>query len=144
MKRTPPPQFEVAVPNAAPDFDDDDDDFKEVFWPDFDALPGETPFVFKLRFTFTFSGYRIKRIEEVQTHPVVIILAVRQSAQHIADHRLFFKHIQNLLRGAGFCLRKDELTVSQTGGQILIAFQTGKWAPNFEEILREPQEDMAL
>ena len=144
MRRTPPSQFEVAAPNAAPDIDDDDD-FKEVFWPDFDALPGEKSIAFKLRFAFSCSGYRVTRVEEVETHPIVIIRAVQPDAGRIiADQRLFLRRIRDILLQAGFRPKRDELTVARSGHRVLIAFQTGKWAPNFEEILREPQEDMTL
>jgi len=139
MKRIPPLQFEAVTLNTAPDFDDDDD-IRDVYWPDFDPLPGETSVAFRLRFSFTCAGYRTTRIEEVKMPPVLVVRAVRKDARRIADHRLILGHIRELLRQAGFRLRRDELTVDQTGDRILVAFQSAKWEPNFEEILREPQQ----
>jgi len=139
MNLTLPPEVEATAPNAAPDYDDGDD-FKDVYWPDFDVEPGETPIAFRLRYAFTCAGYRVARIEEVKMPPVLVVRAVRRDARRMTDHRLFFGHVRELLRQAGFRLRRDELTVHQTGDRILVAFQSAKWAPNFEEILREPQE----
>jgi len=122
---------------------EDDDDFKDIYWPDFDPLPGETSIAFRLRFAFTVVGYKIRTIEECSTHPTWIIKAVRTSAPKIRDYKLFLQHIQALLRGAGFRLRRKELVVDQTGGRILVAFPSGKPAANIDEILREAEEDVA-
>ena len=114
-------------------------DALEVYFPD--PLPDESETAVKLRYSFTVEGYRVTRIEQAPTHPTVwIVRAVRTTAVKIPEHRHVFRHIQDLLRRAGFSLRHDELTVDQTGDRILVAFQYAKWAPNFEEILREPQE----
>lgn len=121
---------------------DDEDNFKDIFWPDFDATPGETPVTFKLRFTFSSAGYQTIRIEEVKTHPVLIVRAICKDIRRITDHKLFVRHMQDLLRQAGFNLRKDELTVDQTGDRILVAFLSGKPVLNFEKILRESHEDL--
>ena len=141
MKRTPPPQFEVAAPNTAPDIDDDD--IKDVYWPDFDTLPNETPVAFKLRFTFACAGYRAIKIEEAPTHPILIVHAKRKEARRISDHRLFFKHIQNLLCGAGFQLRRDELSVSQDKCGILVAFQWKDSPIDYAAGLRLAEQDAA-
>ena len=143
MKQKSSPPSQVHVPCPLADFDDDDDDFKDVFWPNFDMLPGETPVTFRLRFAFVCDGYRAIKVEEVQTHPIVIIRAVQPDAGRIVDHRLLLRHVQDMLCRAGFRPKRDELMVAPSGHRVLIAFQTGKWAPNFEEILREPQADMA-
>jgi len=134
-----PQEIEVTAPNAALSFDDDDD-IRDVYWPNFDPLPGETSVAFRLRFTFTCAGYRTTRIEDVKMPPVLVVRAVRKDARRMTNHRLFYRHIRELLRQAGFHLRRNELTVDQNGDRILVAFQSAKWAPNFEEILREPQE----
>jgi hypothetical protein len=99
-----------------------ENNFKDVFWPDFDALPGETSIAFKLRFAFSCSGYRVTRVEEVETHPVVVVRAVRKDARRVPDHRLLFRHIRDLLRQAGFCVKRDELIVDQTGDRVLASF----------------------
>jgi hypothetical protein len=121
---------------------DDDDDVRDVFWPDFDGLPGETPTVFRLRFAFECAGYEAIRIEEPQTHPVVIVRATQPESGRITDQRLLFRHVREILCQAGFRLKSDELTVALSGRRILIAFQTGKWVPNYEEILGEMEEDL--
>lgn len=122
--------------------DEEPEFFRDVYLPDFDPLPGETPVAFKLRFTFTCAGYRTTRIEEVATHPVVVIRTMQPDTGRIADQWLLMRNIRDLLCRAGFRPKRDELTVARSGHRVLIAFQTGKWTPNFEEILREPHEDM--
>lgn len=119
----------------------DAQDSIDVFYPEFDVLPGETPVAFNLRYAFMCAGYRVVRVEEVKTHPVVAVRVVRKHAAPINNQRLLFRLIRDLLRTAGFPLRRDELTVGQTGNRILVAFQSGKPAKNFEDILREPHED---
>ena len=138
-----PQKVEVAAPNVTPDFDEEGDYFKDIFWPDFETAPGETPIASRLRFTFACAGYRTMRIEEVATHPVVIIRAWQPDASRMADHWLLLRHVQDMLSRAGFRLKREELMVARSGHRLLIAFQTGKWVPNFEEILREPQDDLA-
>lgn len=59
------------------------------------------------------------------------------------DDRRYSQQIRELLRRAGFCPKRDELTVGRTGRRVIVAFQTGEWVPNFEEILREPDVDWA-
>ncbi len=141
MNLTLSPEVEVAAPNAELDFGDND--LKDIYWPDFDPLSGETPVAFKLRFTFTCAGYRTTRIEEVATHPVVVIRTVQPDTGRIANHQLLLQHVRDMLCQAGFHPKRDELTVDRSGHRLLIAFQSGKWVPNFEEILREPQDDLA-
>jgi len=140
MKKALPPQVEVAV-HKAMDFDDDDLEFlKDVY--DLN-LPDESGIAHRLRIVFTTAGYKIRTIEEVQTHPTWIIKAARISAPKIRDYKLFLQHIQALLLGAGFRLRRKELVVDQTGDRILVAFPSGKPAANVDEILREAEEDLA-
>ena len=79
----------------------------------------------------------------MKTHPVLIIRAIRECARRTTYQRAFWRHIRDILRQAGFKLKRPELTADQTGDRILVAFQSGKWKPNFEEILREHQEDLA-
>src|SRR5208283_2904811 len=107
-------QVQATAHNAAPDFDDDD--IKDVFWPDFDRLPDETVIAFRLRYAFTCSGYRVKQVEEAKTHPVVILHAFRKDAEQISDSRSVFEHVRGVLRSEGFRLRKDELVVDWTRG----------------------------
>jgi hypothetical protein len=123
MDRTLLQQSQVAEPDPLADLEDEDGYYKDVFHPDFDELPGETPIAFRLRYAFACSGYRLSRVVGSQTHPVLIVRAVRQSAMRIADQRSLVRHFQHLLRSAGFRLRRDELTVDQHGDRIMVAFQ---------------------
>jgi hypothetical protein len=123
------------------DFDDEEGYYKDLFHPDFDELPGETPISFRLRYVFTSNGYRFRHVEEVKTNPVLIVRVVRKDAPRITDQRLFFRHIQDLLRTAGFRLRKDELTIDQRGDRFMFAFLSGKPREDFRDILREREEN---
>lgn len=114
-------------------------DALDVYFPN--PQSGESEIAFRLRLAFEIEGYRVRRVELALTHPVVIVRAVHIDASRITDQRLLLRCIHDLLRRAGFQIRLDELTVARSGHRVLIAFQTGKWVPNFEEILREPQED---
>ena len=138
MKRT---DFTTALTSEEEEWDQED--AIDVFYPDFDMLPHETPVTFNLRYAFTCAGYRVGGIEEIKTHPVIVVRAVSKDAKLFPDHRLFFQHIQDLLRGSGFRLRRDELTVCQTGNRILIAFQSGAPSADIQEILRELHEELA-
>ncbi|HEV2435668.1 MAG TPA: hypothetical protein VG077_06680 [Verrucomicrobiae bacterium] len=133
MKRTSPPQFEVAALNTTPGFDDDG--FKDVFFPIFEVMPGETPIAFKLRFIFACGGYRVIKVEEVATHPVVVIRAVRKDARRVADHRLFFRHIRHILSQAGFRIRQGELIIDQTGDRVLVSFLWRNSLAQFNEAM---------
>ena len=137
MKRTPPPQFEVAVPNATPDFDDDDY-FKDVYWPD--LAPDESPTEFLIRHHFVGAGYEIKRIETVPTHPVLTILTKRKSAPLITDSRLLFRHIKDLLGRVGYSLRRDELIVNRNGDTILVAILLQRTPTGYVEELNPVEE----
>jgi hypothetical protein len=140
MKPTSLPPAEVVGSKAVQDFDDDDLEFlKDVYFPD---LPDESGIAHRLRIAFTTAGYKVRTIEECSTHPTWIIKAVRTSAPKIRDYTLFLQHIQILLRGAGFRLRRKELVVDQIGDRILVAFPSGKPAANVEDILRETEEDV--
>jgi hypothetical protein len=113
-----------------------------VLFADFDELPGETSIAFRLRYAFTSAGYRVMRVEEVETHPVMVVRAVRTTAQRIPGYQPFFRYIRDLLKRSGFPVKRDELTVDQVGNRILVAIPSGKPAVDFREILREPQEDL--
>ncbi len=108
-------------PVEANDFDWENN-FKDVYWPDVGAGPDEPPIAFKLRLGFACAGYRVMKVEEVETHPVVIVRAVRKDANRITDHRLFFRHIRDILRQAGFGVKRDELIVDQSGVRVLASF----------------------
>ena len=125
------------------DFDEGPEFFKDVHYPDFEELPGESSVAFRLRFAFASAGYTPIKIEEMRTHPIAIIKAIGPGTGRIADERLFRRQVRKILRQAGFQPKGEELTAGQTGYRILVAFMTGKWEPNFEEILREPHEDFA-
>ena len=141
MRRSSPYQSQAAVLDTAPDLSLDT--FKDILWPDVGTSPDEPPSAFRLRCAFTNAGYRVRNVEEVKTHPVLIIRAVRECARRTTDHRAFWRHIRDVLRQAGFKLKRAELTVDQTGDRILVAFQSRTWKPNFEEILREHHENLA-
>jgi hypothetical protein len=120
MKRKRTPGIDAAVPATTPDFDDDADFYKEVY--DCDWRVCESEIAYRLRVMFTSNGYAPKTIQAAPTHPIWIIRAKRKDAPRIADNRLFFKHIQKLLRDTGFRLRKDELNVTQERDSILVTF----------------------
>ena len=141
MKLTLPPRVEVATPNAAQDFDDEPGYYSDVYYPD--LLPDESETAYRLRVAFTSEGYATKTILAASTHPVWVIHAKRKDAPRIVDHRLFFKHIQNLLRGAGFQLRRDELSVSQDKCGILVAFQWKDSPIDYAAGLRQAERDAA-
>jgi hypothetical protein len=133
----------IQVPEADPvaDFDDEPGYYKDIFYPDFDELVGETSIAFKLRYAFTCAGYRVMRVEEVETHPVLIVRAIHTTAPRIPEYLPFFRYIRDFLKGSGFPVKRDELTVDQVGKRILVAIPSGKPAADFREILREPQVD---
>jgi hypothetical protein len=134
---------EMILPRAAKESDLEDIDkdwIKEIYFPD---LPGDESPEFLLKYHFECAGYAIKRIETAPSHPVIIVRAVRTTAPRIAEYEAYFSHLRDVVHRAGFRLRKDELTVDQKGAQILVAFQSGKPAADFMQILQEPQEDFA-
>jgi hypothetical protein len=140
MKRTSPPQTQVTEPDPLADFEDEDGYFKDIFYPDFDELPGETAIAFQLRYAFTCAGYRGVRVEEMKTHPVVVVRAVRQSARRINDDRLLFRHVRDVLRQGGFSVRGDELTVGQTGDRILAAFLLQRSPHGYVDAMNDAEE----
>ena len=115
----------------------------DVYHPQFDALLGETPVAFNLRYAFTCAGYLVVSVEETKTHPVLVVRAVRKDVKPIADRKLHFQHVRDLLRGAGFRLRRDELTVSQTGNRLLVAFHWHNSPVDYAAALRQAEEDAA-
>lgn len=102
MKRTPKERFNAVAPTVAPDFDDDQEFFREVYSCDWRLC--ESEIAYRLKVLFEASGYKPKKILAFPTHPVWEVRAKRTTALRIADYRLFFKHIQKLLGGAGFKL----------------------------------------
>jgi len=138
MKRTI-----ITSPSAEDDEEWDQQDAIEVYHPQFDALPGETSVAFNLRYAFASAGYWVSSVEEVKTHPVLVARFVRRDAEPINDQKLLFRHIRDLLRGAGFPLRRDELTVSQTGHRVLVAFQWHDSPVDYQAALRQADGDAA-
>ncbi|MGO8837582.1 MAG: hypothetical protein ACLQAH_05350 [Limisphaerales bacterium] len=133
----------VQIPNSTtePDFDDEPGYYCDVFYPD--LLPGEAETAYRLRVTFTSEGYSTKTILAAATHPVWVIQARRKDAPQIVDHRLLFRHIQNLLRRAGFHLREDELTIDRKGDSILVAFQWKDSPIDYAAGLRQAAQEAA-
>lgn len=141
MKKTPPPLGQADTPNTAPDFDVED--FKDLYWPDVGTLPGEPRCAFGLRCAFTSAGYKVRKVEEAETHPVLIIRAVRNDARRITDQRLFYRHVRDILRDAGFRLRRGELTVARTGNRILLAFRWPNSSIDYAAGLRRAEQEAA-
>lgn len=106
--------------NSTPDFDIED--FKDILWLDVGLAPDEPPIAFGLRCAFTNAGYRVRKVEEVEAPAVLIIRAVRKDARRTADRRLFHRYIRDILRRAGFGVKRDELVVDQTGNRVLVSF----------------------
>jgi hypothetical protein len=123
------------------DFDDEPEYYKDSYYPDFDSLPGETSIAFNIRYAFACGGYRVTSVEEVKTHPVLVVRAVRKDTKPVACRSLLFRHVRDLMRRAGFPLNRDELTVDQTGKRILVAFMSGAPPADIEAILREPHDE---
>ncbi len=121
----------------------DDDGIKDVFWPAIDILPGETPTIFRLRCHFTLAGYRVRKVEGCVTHPVLIVRAVRTTAQRFPDRRQFRRHIQGILNLADFQPKGDELTVDQTGDRILVALLWRDSPIDYAAGLRQAELDAA-
>jgi hypothetical protein len=112
-------QLPMADTRESDDFDDDE--FKDVFHPQFDELPGETSAIFNLRFEFAIAGYTA-RCREAETHPILVVRLTCQSAHVFPDEKLFTKFLQSVLRRAGHRLRPNELTVRRKGNSVLLAF----------------------
>lgn len=137
MKRT-----DVTTALTSEDEEWDRQDAADVHYPD--SQPGETEIAFRLRLAFEIQGYLVRDIREAPTHPVMIIRAVQGNAPRISDTRSFFRRVQGLLRDAGFPLRRrDELTVSQTGSRILVAFLRHNSPVDYHAALRQAGEGAA-
>jgi len=141
MNRTQRPEADVSARDDGLDFDSEPGYYTDVYYPD--QLPGEAETAYRLRVTFTSEGYATKTILAASTHPVWVIHARRKDAPRIVEHRLFFRHIQNLLRGAGFNLRGDELTIDRKGDSILVAFQWKGSPIDYAAGLRQAEQDAA-
>ncbi len=131
----------VTSPSADDDEEWDHQDAADVYYPD--TQPGETEISFMLRRAFESHGYLVRDIREAPTHPVVIIHALRGNAPRVSDLRSLFRHVHGLLREAGLLLRRDELTVNQTGNRILVAFQWQDSTMDYAAGLRQADEDAA-
>ena len=119
----------------------DRQDAADVYHPN--SLPGEPEIAFRLRRAFESHGYLIRDIRHAETHPVVVVRAVRGKARRIGDPRLFFRCALELLREAGILLRRNELTVDQRGNRILLAFPWRDSPIDYAAALRQADEDAA-
>jgi len=122
-------------------------DFKDVYWPDIAPLPGESEIAFRLRCVFTLAGYTVKQIVQTPVHPVWVLHTVCNTAPSITDNRLPVRHIRDLIRRAGFPVRRDEMSVHQNGDRLLVTFvepsaceryRNGVWNGDLTEFLDEP------
>jgi hypothetical protein len=118
------------------------DDLKEVFYPEFPELAGETCALFNLRFAFASNGYQA-RLQEAESHPVLIVRLTRRTAPLILDDELFCRHIQELLCHAGFPLPMKEITLSRKGDSTLLAFPWAHSATDYAAALRQAEADAA-
>jgi len=141
MKPAPPREIEAADLDATPDCDIED--FKDVYWPDVGTAPDEPPCAFKLRCAFANASYRVRKVEQAETHPVLIVRAVRTDACRIAAQWLLWRHIRNILRQAGFDVKRDELIIDQTGDRILVAFRWPDSPIDYAAGLRQAELDAA-
>jgi hypothetical protein len=121
---------------------DDGDDLKDVFHPDFLELPGETTALFNLRFAFASNGYQA-RLQEAESHPVLIARLTRRTAPLIPDDKLFRRHIKKLLCHSGFPLRMKEMTVSRKGNSVLLVFPWERSGTDYAAALRQAEADAA-
>lgn len=136
-----PPEVGIVASKAELDFDDEPGYYNDVYCPD--LLPGEAETAYRLRITFTSEGYETKTILAAATHPVWVIRAKRKDAPRIVDQRLLFRHIQKLLRGAGFDLCRDELTIDRKGDFVLVAFLWKQSSVDYAAGLRQAEQDAA-
>jgi len=121
---------------------DDGDDLKDVFHPEFPEEPGETSAMFNMRFAFACNGYQA-RLKEAESHPVLIVRFTRRTAPLIPDDKRFRRHIQELLRQAGFPLDMKEITLSRKGDSILLVFPWTHSATDYAAALRQAEADAA-
>jgi hypothetical protein len=121
---------------------DDEDDLKDVFHPEFPEMPGETTALFNLRFAFACNGYEA-RLQEAETHPVLIAKLTRRTAPLFPDDKRFRRHIKNLLCHSGFPLRMKEMTVSRKGNSVLLVFPWEHSATDYAAALRQADMDAA-
>lgn len=135
---------QISLPNRTrrADFDEEDEDFKDVYYPDFEEVLGETSAIFQLRYAFACGGFHVIKAEEASTHPVLIIKAVRNDSTRLHSD-LLFQHIRILLRNAGFPLKRYELTVDQTGKQILVVLPWAHSRIDYAAALREAESEAA-
>lgn len=119
------------IPISSPEFvhnldiDEEEDEWdslccRDVFFAD--LLPGEPEIAPDLRSTFESEGFSIRRVEAPPTHPVLVLHAICKGAVATSDQRSLLRHLQSVLRRAGFRLRSDELVVGRRGKGLIIAF----------------------
>lgn len=113
---------------------------KELFWPTDHLIPRESRNVSRIRIGFTDAGYLVRRIEELEAPPVIVVRMVRKTAPEILVQRELFLYIGALLKGIGFDLPRSSLTVHREGTRVLVALPSGTRGPTMEEILAERVE----
>jgi len=116
--KTRPPRVQIPHLTTGPDFDDEPGYYSDIYYPN--LLPGESEIAYRLRHAFTSPRYAIRSIELMEPHPVWVVRAVCKDTRCISDHRLFFRHVRDVLRQAGLKVKKDELTVDRTGDRVLV------------------------
>jgi hypothetical protein len=142
MYSTECPASSAADAVGTSEWDDEDGDLKDVFHPEFPEMPGETSALFNLRFAFATYGYKA-RLQEAESHPVLIARLTRQTAPIIPDDGLFRRHIKELLCNSGFPLRMKEITLSRKGDFALLVFPWTHSARDYAAALRQAETDAA-
>jgi hypothetical protein len=120
------------------DWEDEADNFKEIFFPDLDQAEGRELLVQHL---LKMEGFQVTSCERAETHPVMIIRLIRGGMKNFVNNADWTRHFQSILIRAGYRLRRDEITVGVTGRRILLAFQTGP-AADVDAILSEPVREV--
>lgn len=119
-----PPSPSSAAERTKPRRDRYAGKFKDLYFTT--VLPGESVTEALIRHHFQRAGYKVWRFEFAPTHPVIILKIIRTSAPPIEDDRQFFRHIREILKQAGYFLKKDELTVNRERKRVLVAFISGQ------------------
>jgi hypothetical protein len=120
--------------------DDEDGYYKDVYG---ELALGELPEINLLRHTFAHAGYKITKTEAMNTHPVLRAHVVRITAPGTCDEKIMRQHFRKLLCQAGFHVQTDELSVSLSPKQILLAFQWSSSPVDYAAGLREADEAAA-
>jgi hypothetical protein len=104
--------------NASYDWDAADvDDFKELILPD-----ESQELFFELRSVFEQAGYKVRRLEVCNTHPVLVLKLLRHTAPVIKDAVKLLGHISFILCETR--VGKTKVTVSREGDRIHVSFLT--------------------